>query len=193
MTPSLASSAVPTRVPLEPRNADLSAILVGVAFGCSTLWDFYWVTVRPMDFVAVILLVAAVLFREGSSGEFGRSHRSSAVVPLSLLGGIIVIYGVIGMLVDVQNAKPVTGIVLSVLAMFAIVAGAATQRSRVVCYRSCSDCDSLWGASFSRPLSTMYPVRFSIFISFSVLNPGCFRRYFVRQGCSLSRQFFRWP
>lgn len=123
MTLSRSSSAVPVRVPLESRNADLGAVLVGIAFGCSTLWDFYWVTVRPMDFVAVVLLVAAVIVARSSIGELAKPLDLSVIVPLSLLGGIILVYGVIGMLVDAQNAKPVTGIVLSVLAMFAIVAG----------------------------------------------------------------------
>jgi hypothetical protein len=114
---------MPVPVPLEPRDDYLGAILVGIAFGCATLWDFYWVTVRPMDFVAVVLLVAAVIVSQGSIGEFRRPLDLAVGVPLSLLGGIILVYGIIGIFVDVQNAKPVTGIVLSVLAMFAIVAG----------------------------------------------------------------------
>jgi hypothetical protein len=89
----------------------------------STLRDFYWATVRPMDFVAVVLLVAAVIVSQGPIGEFRRPRDLAVFVPLSLLGGIILVYGIIGIFVDSQNAKPIAGIVLSVLAMFAIVAG----------------------------------------------------------------------
>jgi hypothetical protein len=76
-----------------------------------------------MDFAAVALLVGAVVIARGAKGRFSRPVDPAVIAPLSLLGGVILVYGIIGMVADPQNAKPVTGIVLSVLAMFAIVAG----------------------------------------------------------------------
>ena len=101
----------------------LSSIMVGMAFACSTLWDFYIAGVRPLDFVAMILLIGAVVVARSPRGEFIRGVDTSVIAPLSLIGAIVAIYGVVGIASDTENAKPVIGVVLSVLAMFAIMAG----------------------------------------------------------------------
>jgi hypothetical protein len=112
-----------TDIQPSPPGVRLSSIMVGMAFACSTLWDFYFAGVRPLDFIAVFLLMGAVVVARSPRGEFIRGVDASAIVPLSLIGAIVAIYGVVGIASDTENAKPVVGVVLSVLAMFAITAG----------------------------------------------------------------------